>query len=482
VMVQEVAYKTLLNSRRQTLHARIGEILRRDFPAIEQSQPEVLARHFTEADLHEVAVEYWLQAGRFAKERSANKEAVAHLENGLAIVNKLPEGEARTRLEISVNLALGTALIGDRGLVEPVDSVFERARALSEQVGSPNERFVATWGLWHFNNVRGAYDKAIDFANELMALAGTQQESGLVLQAHHASWTTNLVRGNISAAREHAAHGHEVYDVDSHQGHRIIYGGHDPGVCCRVFGALSLWLLGYPDQATQSIDDALRLARGLEHPMSLAQALTYGNWVSMLRRDPGPVGKNAEEAIHVATEHGITMLIGRNQIAGGWAVAQRGEWDAGIAQIREGLVACGQTGSRMGETFYMALLAETLLGAGQIDDAIVAIGQAKDAVEATDERWIEAEIYRLEGDIVLSDSPNKTDEAESSYNKALEVARSKQARLLELRAATSLARLWSEKGERNKAVDVLAPVYNWFTEGFDKADLKNAKELLDELI
>jgi len=482
VMVQEVAYKSLLNSRRQTLHARIGEILRRDFPAIEQSQPEVLARHFTEADLHEVAVEYWLQAGRYARERSANKEAVAHLENGLEIVNKLPEGEARTRMEIAVNLALGTALIGDRGLVEPVDSVFERARALSEQVGSANERFVATWGLWYFNNVRGAYDKAIDFADGLMALAGAQQETGLVLQAHHASWTTNLVRGNISAAREHAAHGHEVYDVDAHQSHRIIYGGHDPGVCCRVFSALSLWLLGYPDQALKSTEDAVKLARGLAHPMSLAQSLTYGNWVFILRRDPEPAGKNAEEAIRVATEHGIAMFIGRSQIARGWAVAQRGEPENAIAQIREGLAACGQTGSRMGETYYTALLAETLLAAGQIDDAIVAIRQAKDIVETTDERWIEAEIYRIEGDITLSDSPKRADEAESSYAKALEIARSKQARSLELRAATSLARLWSNQGERNKAVDVLAPVYNWFTEGFDTADLKNAKALLDELI
>jgi class 3 adenylate cyclase/predicted ATPase len=481
-MVQEVAYESLLKGKRQTLHARIGEVLRTEFPAIQESQPELLARHFTEADLPDPAAEYWLRAGRYAEERSANQEAVAHLQNGLAIVEKMPESDARTRMEIALNLALGTALIGNRGLVEPVDSVFERARALSEQVDSPSERFVATWGLWHFNNVRGAYDKAGDFATELMELAGTQHDTGLILQAHHATWTTSLAQGNISAARKHSAHGREVYDVEAHQGHRIIYGGHDPGVCCRVWGGLSLWLLGYPDQATRSIDDAVQLARRLAHPMSLAQALTYGNWVSIMRRDFEPAGQNAEEAIRVATEHGVAMFIGRSQIARGWVVAQRGEPEAGIAEIREGLVACSQTGSRMGETYYTALLAEAHLAAGQIDDAKVAIGQAKEIVEATNERWMEADIYRLEGDIVLRDSAERADEAGSCYTTALKLARDIQARSLELRAATSLARLLQNHGERKKAVDVLAPTYGWFTEGFDTADLKKAKVLLDELI
>ena len=176
------------------------------------------------------------------------------------------------------------------------------------------------------------------------------------------------------------------------------------------------------------------------------------------------------------------MFIGRSQIAHGWALAQRGEVEAAIAQIREGLVACGQTGSRMGETFYTALLAEVHLSTGQIEDAKVAIGQAKDFVEATNERWMEADIYRLEGDIILCDSPNLVDEARSCYARALKVAESKQARSLELRAATSLARLLQNQGERQAAADVLAPIYGWFTEGFGTADLKKAKLLLDELV
>jgi class 3 adenylate cyclase len=282
-MVQEVAYESLLKSRRQVLHASIGQALHDDFPAIEESQPELLARHYTEADLTDLAVEYWLRAGRRAEERSANLEAITHLENGLEVVGKIADDDARTRSEIALNLALGTALIGTRGLVEPVDAVFERARTLSEKVDSSSERFVATWGLWHFHNVRGAYQTASDLSRELMTLANTEDDSDLLLQGHHASWTTNLCQGNFLSAREHTAHGREVYDIESHQAHKIVYGGHDPGVCAGVFEGLTLWLLGYPDQALERFDGAVALARRLAHPMSLAQALTYGNWVSVLR-------------------------------------------------------------------------------------------------------------------------------------------------------------------------------------------------------
>jgi class 3 adenylate cyclase/predicted ATPase len=480
-MVQEVAYQSLLKSRRQILHARIGEVLRDDFPTIRETQPELLAHHFTEAGLADAAVDYWLRAGERAKENSANREAVSHLENGLGVVKGMPESDGRTRIEIALNLALGTALIGARGLVEPVDSVFERARELSEKVDSPSERFVATWGLWHFYNVRGAYDTASNLAGDLMTLADEQSEDGFLLQGHHASWTTGLCQGNFAEARAHSVRGREVYDVDTHQAHKIAYGGHDPGVCARVFEGLSLWLLGYPDQASGSFDDAVALARRLGHPMSLAQSLTYGNWVSVLRREPERAGENAEEANRVASEHGIAMFIARSQIARGWVAAQNGDRSAGIGEIRDGLVACRQTGSRMGEPFYTSLLAEVLLESGQIDDARAAIKDARGRVESTGEKWFEADIHRVEGEIILRSQPDAATEAEACFDEALRLARARQARSLELRAAIALAGLWQGQGKRDEAVAVLAPVHGWFTEGFGTTDLRAAKALLEDL-
>ncbi len=477
-MVQEVAYESLLKSRRQVLHARIGEVLRTDFPAIGEAEPELLARHFTEADLPGPAVEYWLKAGRRAQERSANLEAVIHLQNGLEIVEMIADDDARKRLEIALNLALGTALISTRGLVEPVDAVFERARALSEEVDSPSERFIATRGLWHFHNVRGAYDTASGLTGELMQVANAEHDSDLLLQGHHAAWTTNLCQGDFLSAREHTAHGREAYDIEAHQAHKIVYGGHDPGVCARVFEGLTLWMLGYPDQASESFDSAVALARRLAHPMSLVQSLTYGNWVSVLRGEPDRADENAEEAVRVATEHGITMFIARCQVVRGWVMAQRGHVDEGIAQIREGLEGCKLTGARMGESYYTALLAETHLAAGQLEEAGAAIEQARKIVEATRERWVEADILRLGGEISLGVAPA---EAEARFKDAMRTAQERQARSLELRAATALARHWQGRDRRSEAVEVLAPVYDWFGEGFATADLKAAKTLLEEL-
>jgi class 3 adenylate cyclase/predicted ATPase len=499
-LLRDAAYESLLKSRRQELHGKIANILDERFPETRDTEPEVLAHHYTQAELPDVAAALWLRAGQLASARSANQEAVSHLQNGLAIVRKMsehnavshlqggleivekmPEHATRSHMEIALNLALGPALIGNKGMVETVVLAFERARELSEKVDSPDERFRATWGLWHFNNVRGAYNKAIDLADELMGISGEQQETGHLLQAHHASWTTKLAMGKVGEAREHSAHGRDVYDVEAHQAHRMEYGGHDPGVCSRVFSGLSLWLLGYPDQAAASADDAVELARRLEHPMSLAQSLTYGNWVYILRRDADKAGRNADEAIRVATENGVAMFIGRSQIARGWTAAQRGETETGVADIHEGLVACGQTGSRMGETWYMLLLAEIHLAAGQIDKAKASIAQARDIVATISERWLEADICRMEGDINASLSPEHAADAETCYVNAIEIAQASQAKSLELRAASSLARLWKNNDRRKEAHDLLAPVYDWFTEGFETSDLKTAAALLKEL-
>ena len=469
-LVQDVAYGALLKSRRRTLHAEIAKILDADSGDGGDAVPEVVAHHYTEAEMPKAATRCWLRAGRRASERSAHQEATVHLEKGLALIDQLAPGDARTDIETDLNLALGTALIAPRGLIDPVKSAFDRARELSTQRGRNTERFVATWGLWHFNNVRSSFSAATEFAEELLELAHDQDDSGLLLQAHHASWTSNLYKGEFSLTREHADFGVRSYDIDHHRNHKFVYGGHDPGVCCRTNGSVTLWALGYPDQAQAGFEEAVALADSLRHPMSMGQARTYGNWTPCLSGDVDQVVQNATMTMEIATEHGIAMYLGRGRIMLGWTEVQRGNTEQGIEMIEQGLEECAQTGSRMGWTFYYSILADAYRRVEKIEAAMVAIRHARDIAEETDERWCFADVQRVEGEILLSmDSPDE-DRAAKLFADAQTSARLVKSRSFELRAATSLAALLQSQGKDDAAVGVLAPIHDWFEEGFATAD------------
>ena len=477
-LVQDVAYGALLKSRRRALHAEIAKLLDADTGGAE---PEVVAHHYSEAEMFEPAVRSWLRAGHRAQERSANQEATVHLEKGLALAENMAPGDVRTDLEINLNLVFGTALIATRGLVEQVAAVFARARDLSIQRERVDERFVATWGLWHYNNVRSSFGAATEFAEELLGVAHDQGDTDLLLQAHHASWTSNLYKGDLSLTQEHAELGVQAYDIDRHRNHKFMYGGHDPGVCCRTIGSISLWALGYPDQAQARFHEAVRLADNLAHPMSMGQARTYGNWTPCLSGDVDQVVQNATFTMEIATEHGIAMYLGRARIMLGWAEVQRGDIKEGIGKIEQGLEECARTGSRMGWTFYYSILADAYRQAEKFEAAIVAIRHARDIAEETGELWCFAEVARVEGEILLSaDSPNE-DAAAKLFADALDAARKTNARSFELRAATSLARLQRRQGRDQEASALLGPIYDWFEEGFSTADLRQADALLTDL-
>lgn len=315
-------------------------------------------------------------------------------------------------------------------------------------------------------------------ADELLAVAGRGTDPGRQLEAHHSAWTTLLCVPELAACCRHAEAGLAIYDPKVHAAHRFRYGGHDPAVCALQTRGLAMWLSGYPDQALNRVGEAIQLARELGHGPSLVVALSLSSYLHRFRGEIEPVRERCEEQIRVCVEqkiapqHAAWARLGR-----GWALAGAGELEPGLVEMREGADQLEAMKMRFRRAYHLAMLAEVCLKAGRLDECRAALSDALDSAE----RWWEAEVHRLRADLALAVAASAVEEAEHHVKRALGVARAQESRSLELRAATSLARLWAEQGERHKAHDLLAPVYGWFSEGFDTADLKTARALLDEL-
>jgi predicted ATPase len=485
-LVQDVAYQSLLRSKRHQIHARIARALEDHFPTVAAAQPEVIARHLTEAGQSETAIPYWRAAGQHAAERSAFKEAAADIDRGLALLASLPDSAERSGLETGLRLVLGSIQTATKGPAAPeVGQTYARARECCRESGDDAELFAITWNLWHFHaHGSGPHlEEARRLAEELLTIARQRSDPALLLQAHHAAWTTcSRVPGLLATCRDHAEQGVKLYDREQHRTHRFIYGGHDPGVCCRYIGAWASWLLGYPDHAIARATEALDLAEDLAHPLSAILAQSYLSFLHYCRREQGRTWACADRAMALCDEHSIAPhYLAAGRILQGWVLADRGEVDAGLAEAREGLLAFRSTGVTLYLAFILAVLADACGSAGQIEQGLEAVAEALEVIEETGERVWEAEIHRRTGMLLAAQGVEHWPNAEACYERALEVARAQDVKSLELRAATSLAQLWREQGKRTEAQSLLAPIHDWFTEGFDTADLRNAKALLDEL-
>ena len=311
-----------------------------------------------------------------------------------------------------------------------------------------------------------------------MSLAARRSKPKHRLEAHHSAWFTHFYSGEPFSARNHCNEGRRLYDIDRHRSLAFRYGGHDAGVCAHNHGALSEWLLGYPDKALASINDSVRLATLLAHPLSLNHTYLYDTVIHLLRREPDVAVMRAHDAEQLAVEQRLALLINTDVLRGGALLAQ-GRVEEAAASVRAGRAARDAMGWHLYQPYQLALVSEVLGRAGDADGAAMALAEAQKVIESGNERWWESEIHRLIGAQLLSQG--KVAASISCFERAIPIARSQQAKSLELRAATSLARLWGEQGRRTKARDLLAPVYGWFTEGFSTADLKEAKGLLDEL-
>lgn len=482
-LVQDTAYGTLLRNKRRALHARIARALEETFPDIAATQPEVLAHHFTEADVAENAVAYWQAAGQRAAERSAHAESLAHLHKGLALVTRVADPVERARRELALQLVLAPVLFATKSYSAPeVEQAYLRARDLCQRAGDVAQLFAVNWGLWLIYQQRCEFKAARGLLDELFAVARQSADRALLLQAHHAAWTTLLHLPELTACRTHLEAGWALYRPDAHRAHTFLYGGHDAAVCNRYTSAGTLWPLGFPEQALATAHEAVSIAEGLSHPFSLVLALVWAAMIYQHRGEVEPTKEQAEAAVAVCAEHGIAPhLAAAGSILRGWAIAARGQTVEGIAEVHRGLAAIEPTGVRIRRPYHLALLAEASAWAGEIGQGLTALVEAARIVEETGERRWEAEIYRLTGELTLASRGDDRTEAEGWFQRALGVAGCQNAKCLELRAAISLARLWRDRGKRREARELLAPVYGWFTEGFDTLDLKQARTLLQEL-
>jgi predicted ATPase len=480
-LIQDAAYQSLLKSTRQQYHQRIAQVLEAQFPETAETQPELLAYHYTEASFIEQAIGYWQRAGQQASERSANLEAVSHFTTGIELLKTLPETPERTQHALTLHIALGAALQMAKGQAVPeVEHAYTQARALCQQVGETPELVPVLFGLYRFYHARAQLHTARELGETLLRLAQHADDPALAVVAHYPLGTTWLRLGALPAARPHLEAGIALYTPDQHRA-LVFRMGQDPGVGCRVNVALTLWLLGYPEQALARLHEALALAHELSHPSTLAFARAWAALVSQLCRDVPAVHEQAEAAVALATEQGFPQWAAYGTSLRGWALAMQGQGEEGIAQVRQGIAAYRATGAALVLPYYCTLLAEVCDHLGHTEDALQALAEAHTLVEQHEERCWEAEIHRLQGVLLLRQMGTSQAEAETWLQRALDVARHQQARSWELRAAMSLARLWQQQGKRQEAHDLLAPVYGWFTEGFDTADLQEAKALLDAL-
>jgi class 3 adenylate cyclase/predicted ATPase len=480
-LIQDVAYQSLLKSTRQHYHQRIAQVLETHFPEAVATQPELLAHHYTAASCTEQAVIYWQRAGVQASEHSANLEAISHFTTGIELLKTLPETPVRTQQALTLYIALGAALQMTKGLAAPeVEHVYIQAHTLCQQVGETPQLVPVLLGLWRFYAVRPQWHTARELGETLLRLAHHAYDPGLFVVAHYALGYTWLYLGALPAARQHLENGIARYTPDQRRA-PVFRMGPDLGVGCRLYAAQTLWLLGYPNQALARLHEALALAHELSHPYSLALARCYAAFVSQFRRDVPAVHDQAEATIALSTAQGFALVAAMGTSICGWALAMQGQGEEGLAQVRQGIAAYRATGAASGVPYACTVLAEVADYLSHPEDGLQALAEAHTLVEQHEERYWEAEIYRLRGVLFLRQPGTPQAEAEAWLQRALNVARRQQAKSLELRAAMSLAHLRQHQGKRTEAYELLAPVYNWFTEGFDTADLQEAKALLAAL-
>jgi class 3 adenylate cyclase/predicted ATPase len=483
-LIQEEAYQSLLKSKRQQYHTQIASVLEEHFPETMKTQPELLAHHYSGAGLLAQAIPYWHQAGQRAVQRSANAEALSHLTKGLEALTALPNTPERIQQELTLQIAMGGPLIAMKGYTAPeVEKTYTRALELCRQAGETPHLFSVLWGLRLYWIARAELHTAQELGEQLLSLAQRAQDTTLLVEGHRALGDTLFYLGELVPAHAHFEQAMTFYDHQQHHSYVVLY-GQDPAVACLSYTALALWLLGYPDRARERSSAALTLAQELSHPYSQALALNLAATLHQYCREGLVVQEGAEAVIALSSEQGFLFRVAWGTLLRGWALTEQGYGEQGLAQLRQGLAFWQATGAELVRPHCLAMLAETYGKVGQVEEGLSVLAEALAAVDKTGQGAHEAELYRLKGELVLQSSvrslESKVQEAEGCFQQAIAIACRQRAKSWELRATTSLARLWQQQGKTVEAHQMLAEIYGWFTEGFETRDLKEAKALLTE--
>ncbi|MBI3801356.1 MAG: AAA family ATPase [Deltaproteobacteria bacterium] len=498
-LTQEVAYGTVLQERRKLLHERTAQALEALYAVSLDEHYRDLAHHYARSSNTQKAVDYLHLAGQQAVQRSASTDAVDHFTAALKLLETLPLSLERTQQELSLQIALGAPLLASQGLASSeAERAYRRARELCQQMGETALLSTVLWGLGVCSLQQGKIRAACEIAEQGLTLAQRGQDRASLMVAHSVLGTFLFFLGELSPARTHLEQGIALYDPQLHHSLAHHYWC-DFGVLARGFVTQALRLLGYPDQALKRSREALTLAQELAHPQSLAFALYAAEVLHHFRRENERVQERAEAEVALAGEQGLPLWLAWGTMFRGWALAEQGEKEAGLVQLRQGFAAFRATGSGLLIPYCLCLLAETYGRVGQLEEGLSVLTEALAVVNSNEERWLEAEVYQLRGTLTLKQSgvqspasnvpntqhptpsPQAEADAEACFLKAIEIARQQQAKSLELRATVSLARLWQQQGKQHTARQLLSDIYDWFTEGFDTKDLQEAKALLEAL-
>jgi tetratricopeptide (TPR) repeat protein len=462
------------------LHADIATALEKGFPHTLEARPELVARHFDEAGLFEKAVGYWVRAGRLAAARSANVEAIAHLRSGLVSLAALPPGEARSRLELPLQLTLGGPILATKGFASSeAEAVYQRAQELSRELNNDKDLFTAMRGLGYVYHVRANLREAARLVDEVVDLARRIGDPAMLAEAFHSAGAQTFHLGTFKAAHDWYQQSIEVGNYGRGL-HSEVY-GINMGVFCGAYLS-HCEHLGYSDRALQTAEEALALAREVARPFSIALALDYLAMLHQFRREPDAALRIAEEARSLCLEYRFDYYGAWSALVRAWALTEGSSPEEGLAAYDAALHEFRETGAGLRMPHYLCLLAAVQRKARRRAAGLRLVAEAAQIAERNLESWCNAEIERERGELLLLDSSDDArEEAVAAFRRAIHIAADQGAKMLELRASAALARLWAQCGERKKALDLLAPIYDWFTQGFDTPDLLRARTMLGEL-
>lgn len=479
-LYQEVLYERIPAGRQVRLHRQIGTRIEAGYDGRAHEIASDLAVHFVRGRDAQRAVQYLQVAAEQALQRSAHREAIAQLKAGLEIVPNIPDPLERARYELTLQITLAPALIATEGWgSRAAEQAYKRAHELCNQFADSPQHNHILLGLATMLEFRAEYQQSQALMEQRLSLPNNPQAGDNLIESYDLLACSLFHQGNFAQSLDQADYGLKLYNPEQ-QYALIAAFGEDPGVGCHIWASLSLWFLGYPDQALERAHLALRLAH--DHLYGLANAQVQLACIHQCRREEQPTRQWAELAIALATAQGFPYRVAVGTMLRGWALAAQGQPEAGIAQLRTGLAACRASGALIDYPYFLALLAETFGRVGQFEEGFVALSGAMAIVRSSRAFFYEAELHRLKGVLLLQADPRANDaEAEANFWQALDVARRQQAKALELRAATSLCRLWQQQGKVNAARALLADVYDWFTEGFETLDLREAQALLAKL-
>jgi class 3 adenylate cyclase/predicted ATPase len=481
-LVQDSAYESLLRTKRQQLHSRIADVLKEQFPATVETQPELMAHHLAQAGLIQPAIDYLRIAGQRAIERSANAEAIGHLKRALELLQTLPAGPERTREALGLEVMLGQAMIAGRGYAAPeTKDVLLTAKTHIDETTDPAQTFSVLYGIWACYYVGGEVAMQRAAAADFLAEAERVGDTGALCLSHRTLGTTYVTMGEFAAGREHLERARALYDPERHAGLRYQY-GQDIGATADSYLCWALWHLGYVDQASEVAAEAMKRADAVSHPFTLVYTICHARgMMDIFRRQPANTRSYARLVISLCIEHGFPFWGAGGRILDGWAATCQGRVDEGLKELRAGLGGWRQTGARLWLPIFLALQAEAYAKAGYSDKALDVVDEALTISDETGERWAIAEVLRIKARLLLAVGGADANKIETVLGKSLQIARQQGAVCWELRTACDLARLLHSQGRSVEAIDLLQSSYAQFSEGFETADLRDARALMATL-